>query len=157
MPTTTACLWFDSQGEQAAQFYTSIFPNSSIGAITRYGPDAHGPEGSVMTVAFVLDGQPYIALNGGPLFTFSEAISFEVGCESQEEVDHYWDRLSDGGQQGPCGWLKDRYGFSWQVCPTVLEDLVTDADEGRRNRAMTAMLGMSKLDIAALEAAADGR
>jgi len=156
MPTTTACLWFDSQGEQAAQFYTSIFPNSSIGAITRYGPDAHGPEGSVMTVAFVLDGQPYIALNGGPLFTFSEAISFEVGCESQEEVDHYWDRLSDGGQQGPCGWLKDRYGVSWQIVPTVVHELLADPDPARVERATQALQQMTRLDIAQLRRAADG-
>ncbi len=155
MPKITPCLWFDTQGEEAAEFYTSIFPNSKIVDVTRYGPAGPRPEGSVMTVAFVLDGQEYVALNGGPEFTFSEAISFQVSCGSQEEVDEYWNRLSDGGEEGPCGWLKDRYGLSWQIVPTALSELLADPDPGRSERAMRAMLEMKKIDIAELRRAAD--
>lgn len=156
MPTTTPCLWFDTEGEQAAQLYTSVFPNSSIGNVSRYGPDQPRPEGEVLTVEFTLDGQPYVALNGGPEFHFSEAISFQIDCASQEEVDHYWDALSEGGEQGPCGWLKDRFGLSWQVVPRRLSELLADPDAGRAQRAMQAMLRMKKIDVAELERAADG-
>ena len=155
MPKQTPCLWFDTQGEEAAEFYTSVFPNSKITKVTRYGSAGPRAEGSVMTVEFVLDGQEYVALNGGPDFTFSEAISFQVDCGSQAEVDEYWGRLSDGGQQGPCGWLKDRFGLSWQIVPIVLGELIADPDPGRSQRAMQAMLQMTKIDIAELERAAD--
>ena len=155
MPKTTPCLWFDNQGEEAAEFYTSVFPNSKILDIARYGPAGPGPEGSVMTVRFMLDGQDYVALNGGPEFTFSEAISFQVECRSQEEVDEYWTRLSEGGSEGPCGWLKDRFGLSWQIVPTALPELLSDPDPGRAQRAMQAMLQMKKIDIAELRRAAD--
>ena len=154
--TTTPCLWFDKQGEEAARFYCSVFPNSQILRITRYGPDTPGTEGSVMTVDFELDGQKYVALNGGPEFTFSEAISFYIECRDQDEVDHYWTALGDGGEHGPCGWLKDRYGVSWQVTPTRLLELIADPDPDRANRAMQAMLKMGKLIVADLEKAADG-
>jgi predicted 3-demethylubiquinone-9 3-methyltransferase (glyoxalase superfamily) len=155
MPKTVPCLWFDGQAEEAAAHYTSIFPSSKVLGTTRYGPDMPAPEGSVMTVSFSLDGQEYVGLNGGPEFTFSEAISFQILCADQEEVDHYWSRLSEGGEEGPCGWLKDRFGVSWQVVPTVLFDLVQDEDAGRAQRATQAMLGMRKIDIAALHRAAD--
>ncbi|WP_131768065.1 VOC family protein [Candidatus Protofrankia californiensis] len=155
MPKTTPCLWFDTQAEEAAQFYTSIFPSSTIVDVTHYGPGAPRPESMVMTVTFVLDGQEYVALNGGPEFTFSEAISFQVSCASQAEVDEYWSRLTDGGEEGPCGWLKDRYGLSWQIVPTALRELLTDPDPGRSQRAMQAMLQMKKIDIAELWRAAD--
>ncbi|ABD12272.1 hypothetical protein CcI156_06065 [Frankia sp. CcI156] len=155
MPAITPCLWFDTQGEEAARFYTSIFPNSRIVDITRYGPAGPRPEGTVMTVRFELDGQEYVALNGGPEFTFSEGISLQVGCGSQAEIDEYWDRLTDGGEAGPCGWLKDRYGLSWQIVPTALSELLDDPDPGRSQRAMQAMLKMSKLDIEELRRAAD--
>jgi predicted 3-demethylubiquinone-9 3-methyltransferase (glyoxalase superfamily) len=157
MPTITPNFWFDTESEEAAQFYVSIFPNSRINRVSHYGEAGPREAGMALTVDFELDGQPFTAINGGPQFTFSEATSLLINCADQAEIDHYWERLGEGGEHGPCGWLKDRYGFSWQVCPTVLEALITDSDEGRRSRAMTAMLGMSKLDIAALEAAADGR
>jgi predicted 3-demethylubiquinone-9 3-methyltransferase (glyoxalase superfamily) len=155
MPKTTPCLWFDTQAEDAAEFYTSIFPNSKIIEVTRYGPQAPRPEGMVMTVKFVLDGQEYVGLNGGPEFTFSEAISFQISCESQDEVDSYWNGLTDGGEEGPCGWLKDRFGLSWQVVPVQLDVLLADPDPARSQAAMQAMLKMSKLDIAELQRAAD--
>jgi predicted 3-demethylubiquinone-9 3-methyltransferase (glyoxalase superfamily) len=155
MPTQIPCLWFDGQAEQAAAHYTAIFPNSEILGVSRYGPDMGAPEGQVMTVEFSLDGQRYVGLNGGPQFTFSEAISFQIHCADQDEVDHYWTRLADGGEEGPCGWLKDRYGVSWQVVPTRLFELVGDADPGRAQRATQAMLAMKKIDIATLERAAD--
>jgi predicted 3-demethylubiquinone-9 3-methyltransferase (glyoxalase superfamily) len=155
MPKQTPCLWFDGQAEQAAEHYTAIFPNSEILGVTRYGPDMPAPEGQVMTVEFSLDGQQYVGLNGGPEFTFSEAISFQIHCADQDEVDHYWTRLADGGEEGPCGWLKDRFGVSWQVVPTRLFELVGDSDPGRAQRATQAMLTMKKIDIAALERAAD--
>jgi predicted 3-demethylubiquinone-9 3-methyltransferase (glyoxalase superfamily) len=155
MPKTIACLWFDGQAEQAAAHYTSIFPRSSITEVTHYLADMPGPEGSVLTVSFDLDGQEYVALNGGPQFTFNEAISFQIICADQDEVDHYWDRLTDGGEEGPCGWLKDRFGVSWQVVPKRLLEFMSDPDPARAKRAATAMLAMRKIDIAEIESAAD--
>jgi len=155
MPKTTPCLWFDTTAEEAAEFYTSVFPNSKIIDIARYGPAGHRPEGMVMAVTFALDGQEYVALNGGPEFTFSEAISFQVHCASQDEVDHYWSRLTEGGEEGPCGWLKDRHGVSWQVSPDELIALLADPDPERSARATRAMLGMKKIDIAAVRRAAE--
>ena len=149
------CLWFDTQGEDAAKFYTSVFPNSKLGKISRYGSAGPRDEGTVMTVAFELMGQEFVALNGGPEFTFNEAISLQIDCQSQEEVDYYWEGLSAGGEEGPCGWLKDRYGVSWQVVPRALTTLIQDPDPGRSQRAMAAMLTMRKIDIAAVQAAAD--
>lgn len=156
------CLWFDDQGEEAARFYTSIFQNSRIIGITRYGEaghEIHGrAAGSVMTVQFELDGTPFTALNGGPVFTFNESISFQVSCATQAEVDYYWERLSAGGdeQAQQCGWLKDRYGLSWQVVPAVLESMLNDPDSERAERVMTAVLRMKKLDVAELERAHAG-
>jgi len=158
----TPCLWFDTQAEEAARYYTGIFKNSKIGTITRYGEagrEVHGrPAGSVMTVAFELNGQPFTALNGGPVFTFNEAISLQIMCGTQEEVDHYWNKLSAGGdkQAQQCGWLKDKYGVSWQVVPTVLVEMMSDPDREKSGRAMEAMLQMKKLDIAELERAFEG-
>jgi predicted 3-demethylubiquinone-9 3-methyltransferase (glyoxalase superfamily) len=155
MPKQTPCLWFDTQGEEAAEFYCSVFPNSKITDVARYGKAGPGPEGQVMVVSFELDGQPYVALNGGPQFTFDEAISFQIDCGSQEEVDRYWYALSKGGEEGPCGWLKDRYGLSWQVVPQSMTELLADPDPDRSARAMQAMLGMKRIDIAEVERAAD--
>ena len=154
MQKITPCLWFDGQAEQAATFYTSIFGDSGILHVARYGKAGPGPEGSVMTVRFELDGQEFVALNGGPEFKFNEAISFQVSCQTQDEVDELWSKLSEGGEEGPCGWLKDRYGVSWQIVPERLIELLDDPDPETSQRAMRAMLGMSKLDIAALEQAA---
>ena len=157
MEKITPWLWFDTEGEEAAEFYTSVFPNSRIVDVTRYGSAGPRPEGSVMTVRFELEGQTFFALNGGPDFTFSEAISFQVSCEDQEEVDSYWSKLTEGGgEEGPCGWLKDRFGVSWQIVPARLDDLLADPDPERAQRAMQAMLKMQKLEIAELERAADG-
>jgi predicted 3-demethylubiquinone-9 3-methyltransferase (glyoxalase superfamily) len=156
------CLWFDTQAEEAARYYTGIFKNSKIGTITRYGEagrEVHGrPAGSVMTVAFELNGQPFTALNGGPVFTFNEAISLQIMCGTQEEVDHYWNKLSAGGdkQAQQCGWLKDKFGVSWQVVPTVLVEMMSDPDKEKSGRAMEAMLQMKKLDIAELKRAFEG-
>ncbi|MDR0201222.1 MAG: VOC family protein [Delftia acidovorans] len=156
------CLWFDNQGEQAAQFYTEVFPDSRITAIARYGEagrDIHGrPAGSVMTVQFELDGQPFLALNGGPMFRFNEAVSLMVGCSTQDEIDHYWSRLSEGGDPAArqCGWLKDRYGLSWQIVPARMASWMGGPDAAAAQRVMQALLGMQKLDIAALERAHDG-
>lgn len=150
MQKITPCLWFDTQGEDAAKFYTTVFRNSRILDVARYGSAGPGPEGSVMTVTFELDGQRFVALNASAEFTFNEAISFQVSCQTQEEVDYFWNRLSEGGQEGPCGWLKDRYGVSWQIVPTTLIELVSDPDPGRSQAAMKAMLGMHKIDIDAL-------
>jgi predicted 3-demethylubiquinone-9 3-methyltransferase (glyoxalase superfamily) len=155
MPKQIPCLWFDGQAEQAAAHYTAIFPNSKILGVTRYGPDTPGPEGEVMTVDFSLDGQQYVGLNGGPQFSFTEAISFQIMCADQEEADHYWNRLAEGGEEGPCGWLKDRFGVSWQVVPTRLMELINDPDPGRASRAIQAMLKMHRIDVAELERAAD--
>ena len=151
----TPCLWFDTEGEDAAIFYTGIFKNSRIIEVSHYGSAGPRPEGMVMVVRFELDGLEFLALNGGPEFTFDEAISFQVGCESQDEVDEFWARLSEGGEEGPCGWLKDKFGVSWQVVPTVLDELLRDPDPERAQRAMKAMFGMKKLDVAELERAAD--
>jgi predicted 3-demethylubiquinone-9 3-methyltransferase (glyoxalase superfamily) len=154
-------LWFDSQAQEAAAFYVSIFANSRILSTSRYdeeGARAAGrPVGTVMTVAFELDGQQFTALNGGPMFEFTGAISLVVNCQTQDEVDHFWSKLSAGGQEVQCGWLKDRFGVSWQVVPTVLLELLQDADREKSRRAMAAMLGMKKLDVAALRRAAEGR
>lgn len=150
----TPFLWFDTEGEEAARFYTSVFPNSRIVEITHYGSAGPRPEGTVMTVSFELDGQKFVALNGGPEFTFNEAVSLEVECEDQEEVDSYWARLTEGGEEGPCGWLKDRYGLSWQIVPRRLTELITDPDREKSQRAMSAMLQMKKIDVAELERAA---
>jgi len=151
----TPWLWFDTEGEDAATLYTSIFKDSRILDITRYGAGGPRPEGAVMTVSFELAGQQLVALNGGPQFTFTEAVSFQVSCENQDEVDEFWTKLSDGGSEGQCGWLKDRFGVSWQIVPTALGELLGDPDPGRSQRAMAAMLGMSKIDIAAMQRAAD--
>ena len=154
MSKITPWLWFDTEGEEAAEFYASIFPNSKITEISRYGLAGPRPEGTVMTVAFELDGQELVALNGGPDFKFNEAVSFLVSCKDQEEVDWYWNRLSEGGEQGPCGWLKDRYGLSWQIIPTALDELLGDPDREKAQRVMQAMLGMGKIEIEGLERAA---
>ena len=148
------CLWFDDRGEEAARFYTSTFPNSKLGEIARYGSAGPRPEGMVMTVAFELNGQKFVALNGGPHFTFNEAISFQVMCADQDEVDKYWSVLSDGGEEGPCGWLKDRFGLSWQIVPVRLPELLGDPDAERAQRVMAAMLEMKKIEIGELERAA---
>ena len=149
------CLWFDDKGEEAARFYTSIFKNSKIGTIARYGDAASNaagrPKGSVMTVAFTLNGQEFLALNGGPLFKFSEAISFMVNCENQKEIDEYWGKLSEGGEEGPCGWLKDKYGLSWQIVPADLDEWMKDPKAAER--VMAAVLKMKKLDINTLKEA----
>jgi predicted 3-demethylubiquinone-9 3-methyltransferase (glyoxalase superfamily) len=154
MQKIAPCLWFDSEGEEAARFYTSLFPNSRIVEIARYGEAGPRPEGMVMLVSFELDGQRFLALNGGPEFSFSEAISFQVDCESQEEVDTFWNTLSEGGEEGPCGWLKDKFGVSWQIVPTVLPELLRDPDREKAQRVMGAMLKMKKIEIAELERAA---
>ncbi len=157
------CLWFDDQAEDAARFYTGIFKNSKIVAISRYGEagkEFHGkPPGSVMTVAFELNGQSFTALNGGPVFKFNEAVSFQIECETQEELDYYWERLSAGGdpQAQQCGWLKDRFGLSWQVVPKILPELINDPDTIKSQRTMQALLQMKKLDIAALQRAFAGK
>jgi predicted 3-demethylubiquinone-9 3-methyltransferase (glyoxalase superfamily) len=154
MQKITPCLWFDTEGEEAAKFYTSVFPNSRIVDVTHYGSAGPRPEGTVMTVSFELDGQRFTALNGGPEFTFTEAISFEVSCETQEEVDAFWSKLSEGGEEGPCGWLKDRFGVSWQIVPTALPRLLADPDREKAQRVMQAMLSMKKIEVEPLEHAA---
>lgn len=153
MPTIRPNLWFDTQAEQAARFYSSIFPNSRIVSVLHYGEAGPRPAGMVMFVEFELDGQPFAAINGGPEFTFNEAASFEIQCADQEEVDRYWEALTDGGEPGPCGWLKDRFGLSWQVVPRRLGELIADPDPVKAQAVVAAMLEMSKIDIAALEAA----
>ena len=149
-------LWFDTEAEEAADFYTSVFKNSRIVYVTHYTEAGPRPAGTVMTVEFELDGQRFVGINGGPQFKFDEAVSFQISCETQDEIDYYWERLSEDGEEGPCGWLKDRYGLSWQVVPTGIEELFADPDPQRAERAMRAMLGMSKIDMAALGRAADG-
>jgi predicted 3-demethylubiquinone-9 3-methyltransferase (glyoxalase superfamily) len=157
MPKISPFLWFDSQAEEAANFYVSVFPNSKIGKISRYGEAGPGPKGSVMVVEFELDGQHILALNGGPQFKFTEAISLSVDCKSQEEVDRYWQKLtSGGGSEGPCGWLKDRYGLSWQINPAILGQLLADPDPKKSRRVMEAMLKMKKIVIADLKKAYEG-
>ncbi|MEA2597145.1 MAG: hypothetical protein QOF01_3614 [Thermomicrobiales bacterium] len=150
----TPFLWFDDQAEEATNFYVSVFKNSEVLGTSRYGEAGPGAPGTVMTTSFRLDGQEFIALNGGPMFKFTEAVSFSIDCGDQEEVDYYWEKLSEGGEEGPCGWLKDRYGLSWQVVPRVLNELLEDPDREKANRVMQAMLQMGKLDIAKLEQAA---
>jgi predicted 3-demethylubiquinone-9 3-methyltransferase (glyoxalase superfamily) len=152
----TPSLWFDTEAEAAANHYVSIFPDSRIVATTHYTDAGPREAGMVLTVEFELAGERFTAINGGAQFTFDEAISFMIGCEDQDEVDYYWDKLSEGGKEGPCGWLKDRFGLSWQVVPDGMAELFADADPERSRRAMEAMLSMSKLDIAAMRAAADG-
>ena len=156
----TPCLWFDDQGEQAAQFYCAIFKNSRVGAVSRYpeaGQEVHGKKpGSAMTVEFEINGQRFTALNGGPHFKFSEAISFQVMCETQDEIDYYWQQLSAGGAESQCGWVKDRFGLSWQIVPTIMADLFTNSDPAKAQRAMSAMLQMKKLDIEKLKRAHAG-
>jgi len=154
MQKVTPCLWFDDQGEEAANLYTSIFPNSRITDVSRYGETGPGTPGAVMTVAFELDGQPFTALNGGPQYTFSEAVSFQVACDSQDEIDRYWEALGDGGEHGPCGWLKDKFGLSWQVFPKRLPELLSNPDREKSQRVMAAMLKMKKIDVGELERAA---
>jgi len=157
----TPCLWFDNQADQAAKFYASVFKGSKILKTTHYteaGREAHGrPPGSVMTVEFELAGQRFTALNGGPVFKFTEAVSFQIMCETQDEVDYFWSKLSEGGQEVACGWLKDKFGLSWQVVPTIMSDLFADGDTKKSGRVMQAMLKMKKLDIAELKGAAAGR
>jgi predicted 3-demethylubiquinone-9 3-methyltransferase (glyoxalase superfamily) len=158
----TPCLWFDDQAQEAAEFYTAIFRNSKIVTVARYGEaghDVHGkPAGTVMTVAFELEGQAFTALNGGPMFKFNEAVSFQINCETQEDVDYYWNKLSKGGDAGAqqCGWLKDKYGLSWQVVPRVLVELISDSDPEKSGRVMEAMLQMKKIDIDGLKRAYAG-
>ena len=155
MRNIVTCLWFDTEGEDAANFYVSLFKNSRILSVTHYGDAGPRPVGMVMTVSFELDGREFLALNGGPEYTFTEAVSFQIMCEDQDEIDFFWNSLSEGGEEGPCGWLKDRYGVSWQVVPTALPELINDPDPARAQRATQAMLGMGKLDIAALQRAAE--
>jgi predicted 3-demethylubiquinone-9 3-methyltransferase (glyoxalase superfamily) len=157
MTDITPCLWFDGDADAAVDHYLSIFPNSRRTATSTYGPDGPGEEGTTLTVTFELDGRPFMALNGGPQYTFTPAVSFMVACRDQTEVDHYWDRLLDGGEPSQCGWLTDRFGVSWQIVPTRLGELMSDPDPARARRVVQAMLQMVKLDIAALEAAAGGR
>jgi predicted 3-demethylubiquinone-9 3-methyltransferase (glyoxalase superfamily) len=157
MSRITPFLWFDTQAEEAAEFYTSIFENSRILEVVPRGPDTPGPDAATLTVRFELDGSEFVALNGGAQhFSFNESVSFVVTCRSQEEVDHYWGRLVEGGEEGPCGWLKDRFGLSWQVVPAQLPGILGDPDPSRAGRAMRAMLSMTKLDLGALERAAEG-
>ena len=155
MPRITPNLWFDGDAEDAARFYCSVFPDSRVVKTTPY-PEGTGPAGSVMIVEFELAGQPFVGINGGPQYSFTEAVSFGIACETQEEVDRYWAALTDGGEEGPCGWLKDRFGLSWQVVPEGMDELFSDDDPQRASRAMQAMMGMRKLDIAAVRAAAEG-
>lgn len=161
MQKITPCLWFDSKAEEAARFYVSVFKNSKLGNISRYGEEgakvSGRPKGSVMIVTFQLDGQEFMALNGGPLFKFSEAISFVVNCKTQKEIDGFWEKLSKGGEKGQCGWLKDKYGLSWQVAPTGMDEMLQDKDAGRRERVMKAVLQMRKLDVKRLKQAYEGR
>ena len=156
MPRITPNLWFDTEGKEAAEFYVSVFPNSKVTNVTYYNDAGPRPAGTVLTVDFVLDGQEYTAINGGPEFKFDEAISLLINCADQEEVDYYWSKLTEGGEEGPCGWVKDKDGLSWQVVPEGWERMFTDADTTKVQRAMTAMFGMKKLDIAELQAAFDG-
>ena len=157
MSRITPFLWFDTQAEEAAEFYVSVFKGTSrILNVARYGDAGPRPAGTVMTVEFELDGQKFVGINGGPEFTFDEAVSFQIHCEDQDEVDYYWERLTDGGAESQCGWLKDRFGLSWQVIPQGLSELIADSDPERARRATEAMFGMKKIDIDAMRAAADG-
>jgi predicted 3-demethylubiquinone-9 3-methyltransferase (glyoxalase superfamily) len=157
MKGPTPFLWFDSNAEEAVNFYTSVFKNSKIGHVARYGDAGPGPKGQVMVAQFEINGQPFMALNGGPIFKFNESVSFVVTCDTQQEIDEYWSKLTaGGGQESQCGWLKDKFGLSWQIVPAELSALMRDADPARARRATEAMLKMRKLDIAALKRAADG-
>jgi predicted 3-demethylubiquinone-9 3-methyltransferase (glyoxalase superfamily) len=156
MPNVTPWLWFDTEGQEAAEYYTSIFPNSRITEVTHYNEAGPRAAGTVLTVTFELDGKRFAALNGGPDFKFNEAVSFLIDCADQAEVDYYWERLGDGGEHGPCGWLKDRYGVSWQVIPRRLEELLRDSDPEVSQRVMAAMLQMGKIEVDKLEEAAAG-
>ncbi len=153
MKKITPFLWFDNQAEEAMNFYTSVFKNSKVGTVVRYGEAGPGPKGSVMTASFELEGQEFVALNGSPLFKFTPAISFVVDCKSQEEVDELWEKLTEGGEEQPCGWLKDRYGLSWQIVPTVLVEMLNDPDPEKSKRVTEAMLKMKKIDIQTLRQA----
>jgi predicted 3-demethylubiquinone-9 3-methyltransferase (glyoxalase superfamily) len=155
MPRITPNLWFDTDGEAAAEFYVSVFPNSKITNVTHFGEAGPREAGMVLTVDFVLDGQQFTAINGGPEFTFDEAISLLINCADQDEVDFYWENLTEGGEESQCGWLKDKFGLSWQVVPVGMEEMLNDPDPQRSQRAMKAMLGMQKIDLAAIRAAAD--
>ncbi|SRR5712691_953492 len=155
MRKITPFLWFDAEAEEAANFYVSIFPNSKVLDVTRYGDAGPGPKGTVMVATFQLEGQEFIALNGGPQFTFTEAISFVVNCETQKEVDEFWEKLSAGGEKSRCGWLKDKYGLSWQIVPTILREMMQDKDARKSQRVMEAMLQMDKIDIQGLKQAFD--
>lgn len=157
MQKITPFLWFDGKAEEAANFYTSIFKNSKLGQIRRYGDAGPGPKGSVLTASFAIEGQEFVALNGGPQFTFTPAISFFVNCETQEEVDEFWDKLSEGGKKNRCGWLQDKFGVSWQIVPTALGKLLGDPDPEKSSRVMRAMLQMEKLDIRGLQEAYEGK
>ena len=155
MQKITPFLWFDDRAEEAAEFYTSVFANSSIGSVSRYGEEGPGPKGKAMVVPFTLDGQEFLALNGGPVFTFNPAVSFVVSVETQEELDRLWNRLTDGGEEDQCGWLKDRFGLSWQIVPTIIGSLMQSGTPEQAGRVMTALQGMRKLDIAQLQSAHD--
>jgi len=156
MQKITTFLWFDTQAEEAAKFYTAIFPSGKITSVSRYGDAGPGPKGSVMTVGFELEGQHFVGMNGGPQYSFTPAISLMVNCQTQQEVDHYWDRLVEGGKPIACGWLQDKYGLSWQVTPTALMQLLQDKDSKKAQRVMQAMMQMVKLDVATLQRAAEG-
>jgi len=160
-PNITLCLWFDTQAEEAANFYVSVFKNSRIGKISRYGKagqDVHGKkEGSVMVVEFELDGRPFVALNGGPNFKFTEAVSFQIFCDTQDEIEFFWNALTKGGHEGPCGWLKDKYGLSWQVVPSVIPKMMSDPDAQKSDRVMNEVLKMKKLDLKKLTRAYEGQ
>jgi len=153
MPPIITCLWFDADAEAAAEFYASVFPDARVLETSRFTDAGPGPAGSVMTVTFEIGASRFVGLNGGPQFAFNEAVSFQIMCETQDEVDYYWGRLSDGGQENVCGWLKDRFGVSWQIVPAVLPRLLTGDDRARAQRVMQVMFGMTKLDVAALESA----
>jgi predicted 3-demethylubiquinone-9 3-methyltransferase (glyoxalase superfamily) len=154
----TPCLWFDTQAEKAAKFYVSVFKNSKISRISRYGQDVQGKKaGSVMVVEFDINGQTFTALNGGPQYKFSEAVSFQVACDSQEEIDYFWSKLGEGGEAGPCGWLKDKYGLSWQVFPSALPKMLMDSDKDRSARVMSAFMKMKKFDLEKLTRAYEGQ
>ncbi|HEX9274655.1 MAG TPA: VOC family protein [Candidatus Binatia bacterium] len=155
MPKITPFLWYDSNAEEAAKFYTSVFKNSKMGKVTRYGDGGPRPKGTVMTASFTIEGEEFVALNGGPIFRFNESVSFVVHCGTQEEVDYFWEKLSEGGQKSQCGWLKDKFGLSWQIVPDALTELATDKDPAKAGQVMKAMMQMSKIDIQKLKAAYD--
>ncbi len=157
MPKITPFLWFDGNAEEAVNFYTSLFKNSKILSVSRYGDTGPGPKGSVMVMRFELDGQQFLALNGGPLYKFSPAVSFLIDCQTQEEIDRFWEKLSDGGKTSQCGWLDDKFGLSWQIVPTILGELLSDKDPKKSARVMKAMLGMTKIEIKGLKDAYDGK